>query len=64
MKIKLFCTLGPSSINKKFLNFSNNKVDLLRINMSHLEINQLEKLIKFIKKYTKTSICIDTEGHK
>ena len=62
MKIKLFCTLGPSSINKKFLNFSNNKVDLLRINMSHLEINQLEKLIKFIKKYTKTSICIDTEG--
>lgn len=62
MKIKLFCTLGPSSINKKFLNFSNNKVDLLRINMSHLEINQLEKLIKFIKKNTKTSICIDTEG--
>lgn len=62
MKIKLFCTLGPKSLNKKFLNFSNNNVDLLRINLSHIKINQLENLIKFIKKYSKTPICIDTEG--
>ncbi len=62
MKIKLFCTLGPSSMNKKFLNFSNKNVDLLRINMSHIEVNKLEKIIKYIKKYSKTPICIDTEG--
>jgi len=58
----IFCTLGPSSLNKKFLKFSNNKVDLLRLNMSHIQVSKLEKTIKFVKKYTKVPICIDTEG--
>ena len=62
MKNKIFCTLGPSSINKEFLSFSKKNVDLLRINMSHVEVNQLPKLIKNIKKFTTTPICIDTEG--
>lgn len=61
-KIKIICTLGPSSINKKFLTFSNHHVDLLRLNMSHLTIKQLEKNLIKIKKYCKTPICIDTEG--
>ena len=30
--------------------------------MSHLTINQLIKSIKFIRKYSKIPICIDTEG--
>ena len=61
-KIKIICTLGPRSINSSFLKFSNNNVNLLRLNMSHLSINQLIKSIKFIRKYSKTPICIDTEG--
>ena len=61
-KIKIICTLGPSSINKKFLKFSNKNVDLLRLNMSHLTISQLENNIKKIRKFSKTPICIDTEG--
>ena len=61
-KIKIICTLGPSSINKKFLKFSNKNVDLLRLNMSHLTIYQLEKNIKKIRKFSNTPICIDTEG--
>ena len=61
-KIEIFCTLGPASLNKNFLNFAKNKVDLLRLNMSHIEIKNLKKTINFIRSYTKTPICIDTEG--
>ena len=61
-KIKIICTLGPQSINKKFLRFSNYNINLLRLNMSHLTLNELEKKIKFIKKNSKVPICIDTEG--
>jgi pyruvate kinase len=60
--IKIICTLGPKSLNKKFLRFSKNKISLLRLNMSHLSLQKLEKSIKFIKKYTSIPICIDTEG--
>ena len=58
----VICTLGPSSLNKKFLSFSKKNIDLLRLNMSHIEPYELEKKIKYIKKYTNTPICIDTEG--
>ena len=61
-KIEVFTTLGPSSLNKKYLKFCNKNVDLLRLNMSHIEITKLLKIIKFVKKYSKVPICIDTEG--
>jgi len=60
--IEILCTLGPSSLNKNFLKFANNKVDLLRINLSHIDIKDLKKIIKFIKNFTNTPICVDTEG--
>ena len=59
---EIFCTLGPSSLTKDFLKFANKSVSLLRLNMSHIEISVLEKKIKFIKKYSRVPICIDTEG--
>ena len=62
MRKKIFCTLGPKSINKKFFIFSRKNIDLLRINMSHVEVEELPKLIKNIRKNTNTPICIDTEG--
>ena len=61
-KILIISTLGPSSLNSKFLKFANNNIDLLRLNMSHINLNQLEKKIKYIRKFTKKPICIDTEG--
>ena len=61
-KIKIICTLGPQSLNKEFLKFSKNKISLLRLNMSHLNLSNLKKSIKFIRKYTNIPICIDTEG--
>ncbi len=63
MKKEIFCTLGPSSINPSFLKFVNKKkVNLLRINMSHVSLKQLPKIITFVRKYTKIPLCIDTEG--
>ena len=51
-KIEIFVTLGPSSLNKKFLNFVNRtrEVSLVRLNMSHVSLNKLENKILFIKK--------------
>lgn len=60
--IKIICTIGPKTLNKEFLNFSKKNIDLLRLNMSHLNIKNLERNIFFIKKYTNVPICIDTEG--
>jgi len=50
--IKILCTLGPKSLNKKFLTFANNNIDLVRLNLSHINISSLEKTIKFVKKNT------------
>lgn len=61
-KIEIFCTLGPSTLNRNFLQFSNKKVSLLRLNMSHVKIKQLASTIKFIRKFSNVPICIDTEG--
>ena len=61
-KIQIITTLGPSSLNAAFLKFSNNNIDILRLNMSHIEPEELEEKIKFIRKFTKTNICVDTEG--
>lgn len=60
--MKIISTLGPSTINKKFLNFASSEIDLIRLNMSHLSIKKLEDNIKLIKKNCSTPICIDTEG--
>ena len=64
IKKKILVTLGPSTLTKNFLIFAkNSKISFLRLNLSHIEVNQLEKIIKFIKKYNDTTpICIDTEG--
>jgi pyruvate kinase len=62
-KISIFSTIGPGTIDQpNFLKFSNKNLSLLRLNMSHLNLTQLEKYIKKIRMYSKTPICIDTEG--
>ena len=62
-KVKIFCTLGPSSLSQNFLKFAQkNKIDMVRLNMSHLSLNDLKKNISLIKKNSNLKICIDTEG--
>ena len=60
--MKILATLGPSSLNKKFLKFSNNNISLLRINLSHVSTKQLPKIINFVRKHSKVPLCVDTEG--
>ena len=61
-KHEIWVTLGPSSLNKDFLKFCKNKVSLLRLNMSHINLKKLPKIISFVKKNSNIPICIDTEG--
>ena len=63
IKIKIICTLGPSSLNKNvIIKFKSLGVDLYRINMSHTSLRSIEKKIIFLKKLGIKNICIDTEG--
>ena len=60
---EIFCTIGPASLNTKFLKgISGKGVTLLRINLSHTKINKLKDIIKKIRKNTDIPICLDTEG--
>ena len=62
-KIKIICTLGPSSYKKKILyGLKKHKVDLVRINLSHTQLNEIKKKIIYLKKNNFKNICIDTEG--
>ena len=62
-KYQILVTLGPSSLNDYTIkSLDDLKVDLLRLNMSHVNISDLEDFIKQIKKVSKIPICIDTEG--
>ena len=61
---RLFCTLGPSSLNKKFLKFaSKKKIDLLRLNLSHIELKDLSKIIKFIKDLKEEDVHVQSESN-
>jgi pyruvate kinase len=63
-KIKIICTIGPSSKKSIILKkLKLLKIDLYRINLSHTKIVNLKKDINFISKYSELKkICIDTEG--
>jgi len=63
LKKELLCTLGPSSMNERVITrLEDLNVNLLRINMSHTKVEDLPKIIDFIRSKTSVPICIDTEG--
>ena len=48
-KISIICTLGPSSLNKKFMKLTEGKISLFRLNMSHLNLeNDLKHLSELL----------------
>lgn len=62
-KIKLLCTLGPSSMNREVVSrLDDLGVDIFRINLSHTRIEDLEEQIRILQGFTSKSICLDTEG--
>lgn len=61
-KIKLICTVGPSSFNESVLKkFMMRDIFLVRINLSHIAVDEIERYILFLKKFD-IAIAIDTEG--
>ena len=63
-KIKIICTVGPSSSDHITLKkLKNEGVNIFRINMSHTKLSKLPTLLKNLTKNVgKEKICIDTEG--
>ena len=63
-KIKIICTIGPSSSTPVILKkLKKEGVNLFRINMSHTKLSKLPKILKKLQKCVgKDKICIDTEG--
>ena len=35
---------------------------MLRLNLSHIEVKDIKNIVNYIRKFTLTPICIDTEG--
>ena len=62
-KIKIICTVGPSSLKKKILHkLKKQRVDIFRINLSHTNKKDIKKKITYLKKQNIKNICLDTEG--
>src|SRR3990167_701913 len=62
-KIKVLVTLGPASLKRKVIEeIDQLGVDLYRINLSHTKMEDLPKVIEEIRNYSRTPICLDTEG--
>ncbi|ANT48467.1 pyruvate kinase [Mesorhizobium amorphae] len=62
-EVELLCTLGPASLNDKVIHWLDRVgTSLLRVNLSHTKIEDLERIITFIQKRTRIPICLDTEG--
>jgi len=60
---KILVTLGPNSLSEDIIKkMDKEKVYLYRINMSHTSLDKLGDIIKSIKRFTSTPICIDSEG--
>ena len=63
IKQNIIATLGPSSFDKKIVNkMDESGTDLFRINLSHTNINDYEKIINMVSGWTKKPVCPDTEG--
>jgi len=62
-KIKILATLGPSSMKESIVRqMAAAGVDVFRINLSHIKLEDFERIVKDIQNWTKKPICVDTEG--
>jgi len=63
VQIELLCTLGPASLNDRVIYcLERAGASLLRINLSHTKIEDLERIVTFVQRRTSVPICLDTEG--
>lgn len=63
MKIRILCTIGPASTDRNVIRALGERgVDLLRINLSHTPLDQVESTIDLLQEASSVPICLDTEG--
>ena len=63
MGTKILATLGPASLNEETVNtLEENGVWLFRINLSHTHLDDVQRVIGKIQKWTDVPICLDSEG--
>ena len=63
LKKEIHCTLGPSSLNSSIIRrFSELKIDLFRLNLSHTPIERLEEYVDLIRSCSDVPICFDSQG--
>lgn len=63
MKIKVLCTIGPASLRPEVIRALDERgVDLLRINLSHTSLEEVEPVIRMLRASSSAPICLDTEG--
>lgn len=59
----LLCTLGPSSLNERVIaQLEEAGAAIFRVNMSHTEVENLDRILKFVRENTQIPLSIDTEG--
>jgi pyruvate kinase len=59
----ILCTLGPASMRPDIVKeLDARRIDMFRINLSHTPPDAVESTIEFVRRYSSTPICIDTEG--
>ena len=60
---KIIATLGPSSLKKEIVQKMDILgVDIFRLNLSHIDLNEFEKTLKMVTSWTKKIVCPDSEG--
>lgn len=62
-RFELLCTLGPASLNDRVIYcLERAGASLLRVNLSHTRLEELDRIIRFIQERSEVPICLDTEG--
>lgn len=62
-QVELLCTLGPASLNDRVIHWlERTGTSLLRLNLSHTKVEDIERIVGFIKQRTSVPLCLDTEG--
>ena len=63
MSKKVLCTLGPSSLDPQTIErLDELKVDLFRLNLSHMTVEEIEGQVDLIRSVSDVPICLDTQG--
>ena len=60
---EIWCTLGPASMNDHVIGrLEDAGVSLLRVNLSHTKVEDLPRILEYLRSRTALPVCLDTEG--